>query len=236
MIRLFRKIRNQLLSEKSYSIYILYAAGEIVLVMVGILLALQIDNWNENNKIQKEFSEVLEEIHEDLVLDTTSISLTLAQRILDLEAQNRVIKAIRDDLPFNDQIQSDLGQIMLKRSLRLASSGFNLLRESSLTTMDDHSLRSNLIEYYEQAVKEMNEEYVDDKFEFETVLLPYIRQNFKDWDYGKFGIPLDWESLKDDHYFLTSLRLNLTNVSSTINSLQKGLHSANKILVLLDKE
>jgi len=51
MIRLFRKIRNQLLSEKSYSIYMLYAAGEIVLVMVGILLALQIDNWNENNKI-----------------------------------------------------------------------------------------------------------------------------------------------------------------------------------------
>jgi hypothetical protein len=48
MIRLFRKIRHRLLSEKSYSIYILYASGEILLVVIGILLALQIDNWNEN--------------------------------------------------------------------------------------------------------------------------------------------------------------------------------------------
>ena len=47
MIRLFRKIRHRLLSEKSYSIYILYASGEILLVVIGILLALQIDNWNE---------------------------------------------------------------------------------------------------------------------------------------------------------------------------------------------
>lgn len=209
---------------------------ETIAVVVGILVAFALDNWNENKKTQNDFFEVLEEIHEDLVLDTTSISLTLVQRTLDIEAQKRVILAIKDDLPFNDQIQADLGQIMLKRPIRLASSGFNLLRESSLTTMDDKYLRSSLIEYYEQAVTDMNEEYVDDKFEFETVLLPYIRLNFRDWDYGKFGIPLEWESLKDDHYFITSLLLNLINISSTINSLQNGLHSATQLLALLDKE
>ena len=53
MIRLFRKIRHQLLSEDRYSVYLLYASGEIVLVVVGILFALQIDNWNENRNIRK---------------------------------------------------------------------------------------------------------------------------------------------------------------------------------------
>jgi len=52
MIRLFRKIRHKLLSENSYGIYILYASGEIVLVVIGILFALQIDNWNENRSIR----------------------------------------------------------------------------------------------------------------------------------------------------------------------------------------
>jgi len=42
MIRLFRKIRQQLLSENNYGMYILYASGEIILVMIGILLALQV--------------------------------------------------------------------------------------------------------------------------------------------------------------------------------------------------
>ncbi len=51
MIRLLRKIRQQLLSETKYSIYLLYAVGEIILVVVGILFALQIDNWNGNKNI-----------------------------------------------------------------------------------------------------------------------------------------------------------------------------------------
>ena len=50
MIRIFRKIRHQLLSEDRYSIYILYASGEILLVVIGILIALQLDNWNDNRK------------------------------------------------------------------------------------------------------------------------------------------------------------------------------------------
>jgi len=50
MIRLFKKVRQKLLSKNSYSLYILYASGEILLVIVGIIIALQIDNWNETRK------------------------------------------------------------------------------------------------------------------------------------------------------------------------------------------
>lgn len=53
MIRLFRKIRHQLLSEDKYSTYLLYAGGEMLLVVAGILLAFQIDNWGDIKK-QKE--------------------------------------------------------------------------------------------------------------------------------------------------------------------------------------
>ncbi|MFT6995454.1 MAG: hypothetical protein ACJA1P_002199 [Maribacter sp.] len=47
MIKFFRHIRKQLLSENKFSKYMLYAIGEIALVMIGILLALQVNNWNE---------------------------------------------------------------------------------------------------------------------------------------------------------------------------------------------
>jgi len=48
MIRLFRKIRQQLLSKEKYGLYILYASGEITPVMIGILLALQVNNWSDS--------------------------------------------------------------------------------------------------------------------------------------------------------------------------------------------
>lgn len=50
MIKFFRKIRQRLLSENKFSKYLLYALGEIVLVVIGILIALRINNWNEERK------------------------------------------------------------------------------------------------------------------------------------------------------------------------------------------
>lgn len=50
MIKFFRKIRQQLLNENKTSKYLKYAIGEIVLVMIGILLALQVNNWNNERK------------------------------------------------------------------------------------------------------------------------------------------------------------------------------------------
>ena len=46
MIKFFRKIRKKLLTENKFSKYLFYAFGEIVLVVIGILIALQINNWN----------------------------------------------------------------------------------------------------------------------------------------------------------------------------------------------
>ncbi|MCW5516482.1 DUF6090 family protein [Muriicola sp. Z0-33] len=50
MIKFFRRFREQLLRENRFGKYMLYAFGEIVLVVIGILIALQINNWNENSK------------------------------------------------------------------------------------------------------------------------------------------------------------------------------------------
>ena len=69
MIRLFRKIRLQLLSEDNSKIYILYASGEVLLVVIGILLALQIDNWNDNRKENNQITKYAKSLTQDLEKD-----------------------------------------------------------------------------------------------------------------------------------------------------------------------
>jgi hypothetical protein len=59
MIKFFRKIRQKMLTENKFSNYLLYAFGEILLVVIGILIALQINNWNEINKNKSTESEYL---------------------------------------------------------------------------------------------------------------------------------------------------------------------------------
>ena len=53
MLPFFRRIRQSLLTNGAARKYLFYAAGEVLLVMIGILLALQVNNWNENRKAEK---------------------------------------------------------------------------------------------------------------------------------------------------------------------------------------
>ena len=79
MIKFFRKIRLRLLSEYpsdqgsragKFSKYLLYALGEIILVVIGILIALQINNWNENRKKLRLKASYERSLIDDLALDT----------------------------------------------------------------------------------------------------------------------------------------------------------------------
>ena len=66
MIKFFRKIREQLLSEGKSGKYLKYAIGEIILVVIGILIALGINNWNEAKKSENEIVEIIEQLKNDL--------------------------------------------------------------------------------------------------------------------------------------------------------------------------
>lgn len=83
MIHIFRKIRRRFFSNKVSS-YLLYAIGEIALVMIGILLALYVNNWNENRKQTNQLNAVLQTIKKDLVVDTTA-----ASTIIDFYKENK---------------------------------------------------------------------------------------------------------------------------------------------------
>ena len=67
MIKFFRQIRQNLLSEGKTGKYLKYAIGEIVLVMIGILLALQVSNWNQDRKDRISERKLLDNIHKDFI-------------------------------------------------------------------------------------------------------------------------------------------------------------------------
>ncbi len=87
MIRLFRKIRQNLLSENNYSLYLIYAGGEIFLVVLGILFALQINNWNENRKEDKHIANYAKSLVQDLEEDILMVDINLTAII---EISNKI--------------------------------------------------------------------------------------------------------------------------------------------------
>ena len=82
MIKFFRRIRQQLLGEDKTGKYFKYALGEILLVMIGILLALQVNNWNEKRKLESKSLDYLQRLKVDLddVLENVDNSLKETER------------------------------------------------------------------------------------------------------------------------------------------------------------
>lgn len=78
MLPLFRRIRQSLLSENKFSRYLLYGVGEILLVVIGILLALQVDNWNQHRQREEEVAKYLVNLREALHDDISSLDNTIS--------------------------------------------------------------------------------------------------------------------------------------------------------------
>jgi len=81
MIKIFRKIRFKLLEENSVIRYLLYATGEILLVIIGILIALNINNKSELRKQEEKTTNILKQIHTDLATSIEELDETIELKI-----------------------------------------------------------------------------------------------------------------------------------------------------------
>lgn len=77
MLKFFRRIRQNLLSGNKLSKYLLYAIGEIVLVVIGILIALSINNWNEERKTRKTALAYLNSLQEEFEYNLALLDSTI---------------------------------------------------------------------------------------------------------------------------------------------------------------
>lgn len=91
MLKFFSKIRQKLVSENKFSNYLLYAIGEIILVVIGILIALSINNWNEKRKENIKLKTALQSVYNDLVIDSLLITKALPGVNTRLTATNSLI-------------------------------------------------------------------------------------------------------------------------------------------------
>ena len=108
MIKFFRKIRQNLLSENKFSKYLLYAIGEIILVFIGIAMALQFNNWNEAKKTREKEQQVLTEIISDLEYTLVDLDRVLNTRTNNIKRTISSIKTIIDvletDKPYHESL------------------------------------------------------------------------------------------------------------------------------------
>ena len=97
MLIFFRKIRQKLLAENRLSKYLIYAVGEIFLVVIGILIALQVNNWNEQRKLENTGREYVHEIYKELKTERSNIDSILSSLTTQYKGTEHVLSVIESE-------------------------------------------------------------------------------------------------------------------------------------------
>ncbi len=150
MIKFFRTIRQKLLSENKLSKYLVYAIGEIVLVVIGILIALSINNWNEEQKANQKQSLILNELINSINNDLWEYENYLNPR---LKIKKSGIDSLRTYILDNKGIKDSLFLKFYEMSqqdihFRFGNGPFEALKSSGLELIRNDSLRTHINNTY----------------------------------------------------------------------------------------
>ena len=153
MISLFRKIRQKLLQQNRVTRYLVYALGEIVLVVIGILIALSINTWNENRKDRTMEANYLKGISENLEGNISELEALILDDSLLLDGYTNLVRAFSDKMYQSNPstLIQTIFKIQVVNSFEGNSIVFEDLKSSGRTNLiRSDSLRYKLQSYYNQ--------------------------------------------------------------------------------------
>lgn len=150
MIKFFQKIRLKLLSENKFSKYLIYAMGEIVLVVIGILIALSINNWNNKIKDQKLETGILENIIENLEHNCEQLESRTRSIMLYRRSGKLIISAIENN-SYHDSLQNYFHHAWIRTSnLKLSSIGYEALKNVGFHILENEALKKEIMLFFEE--------------------------------------------------------------------------------------
>jgi len=138
-----------MLSEKKSDLYLVYAVGEVVLVVIGILIALQIDNWNTRAKERSVEVKILQEIRSNLEHDLLEIRSDI--RVMDSvnNAVRKISRFIETDSIPSETFYYDVAKIHINPHFDPNKSGYHLLVSKGVEIILNDRLRGSLSLLYE---------------------------------------------------------------------------------------
>lgn len=149
MIKFFRRIRQRVIAENEFSKYLIYATGEIFLVVVGILIALQVHNTNENRKQRIEEIKILKEIKNNLITTKNTLKNGIMGDSIYINSNKIIIQHLTYDLPFHDSLIQHFYGFPNWTGIKIASSGYETLKSKGLDLISNDSLRMNIITFFD---------------------------------------------------------------------------------------
>ena len=229
MLTFFRRIRKGLIDGGATTRYLFYATGEIALVVLGILIALQINNWNETRNTEKLMQELYVMLKASIRSDTVSYNRQIAEYEESMEAAEWLQEQVQINAPYSTKFDTALSKLNELRSNESDYRIFDRILAVGIENIKDNTLTNELQHYYDDSKGFVR------IGKFEQELLNEIYSNyFVSYWRGIVAKPANWQQLKTANEFRMLLHRHPRTADHLINRTNHRKDLAIFILRMLD--
>ena len=234
MINFFRKIRLNLLEQNKTSRYFKYALGEIFLVVIGILIALQISDWNELRKSRKFEKEILLLVDQNLKNDSILIAKELFKANNAVELTDSLLAQVSRK-NYGGNLNAWMGKIISFERFKSQSSAFEVLKSKGIETITNKELQLALISYYDNILHRLYESLFDVEHSFKDDWIPLVKDDFSDFEWMDHCDPNDPEDFFEKPSSVVLFKIYQDNRLGSVTTLEKSLDAIADIRMRIKK-
>lgn len=246
MIRIFRKFRKEIIGNGRLIKYLLYTVGEILLVVIGILIALQVDSWNEERKFRAQQYNLLRDLAADLEANLHELENGREMNSLFLNEYRSLSLAMREDLPPSPVIDSLCRHLANWHSPFFTRTAYESLKNKGLEIIENDTLKKQIVSLFEKEFVFLSEDYDRTEWEFagsiKTPLLNKYIQYEKQRSQSEISpvefdiLPVDFESMKADKQFVNMLSELIVYRSRGVYQYTQTIGSINGVLQAIEDQ
>jgi Family of unknown function (DUF6090) len=223
------------LTENRLGKYMLYAIGEIFLVMIGILMALQVNNWNNERAGVKKEVKILKEFQRNLNANVNQFSSEIEKQQAILQDINTIMEQIKNNIPYHDSLGLKYASIAWTEEFNYVNSAFETLKTYGFDLISSDSIRESIIYLF-------NVEYVrisdviekvsqTEHYQLNALYLPHI-----EYDTDGKGIVNDSQRLNQDREFTNMLSNRRIWKIDIINTYKDLIEQSLKLSEMIERE
>ena len=236
MIPVFRKIRKKMADDNRPLKYMRYAIGEIVLVVIGILIALQINNWKEEQKAKRVEFVILTELKKNINADILEMDSTVISVNHRIRSSKIISKSFANNDSYHDSLNSHFGWAMVCDNMFFHTGAYESLKSSGSQLINDEALRFEISNYYDYSINSMKNSFREIRDDFYNYMLGFLRKEFTSFvNAGPTAHPRDFEALKANETFRLSLGVFLDVQIQSEKNLQRTLKASRNLLERIDE-
>ena len=244
MLRFFRQLRLKLLTEKNIHRYLIYALGEIILVVLGILIAIQIDGMNEARKLREYEVDILREINIGLKNTRAEVLKAIEEDQRWRACNFKILEYLDQKKPYDPSLDQCFGCYYWSSTVQLTTSAYDELKVRGLELISNPELRRELTDMFDNRFDVLKSEVeVWDSELLNSTIYPLHTRLFRkyypeSWQVfeDEFARPIDYEGLYTNEHYKNLLAeiISLRNYSIVINqALEQDLEH---LIKSIDKE